>query len=570
MAKVKKSAARRVRGSKNAKVPVGAPAKVKKSAAPDHLTMKLSAPGMTVLHRAGLGGLACTLKYIERAQKRGLLLDKELPGGLWREGAPWQIDARSVTLFFGKPTQAKDYLKKLFRIAFQIKDGLIYLPGQYEMEPGLAARADLQAGLTLTFLQHGKVRKLLKEPTTVTYDPEGAGVPGVVVEFRKCQAFKHQKGWQQLLDNKGYLTTKPGRVDGPLSPGAVVRHVAFTGDTTVEDRADCLLPLYFAMVGCLALPVNRGVAALLIPDVEDLHTFASLRPLMTPTTAKDCQVPSAADAVLQAQVRLRSKQQVDAYGLPGCQAMTFMPTPWAKQQKSRVATVAVPPGEDGRLDRFEMALAELPRKIILKTVKEKKGRGREKVTTERTDAFRVDSTVRPLVAENLALDRPWYTGFVRLMLGSSKDKGSACSKTAYERKGLNAMTNATIFWDHDGEAAVVRAVQEALRSRYGRIADENKSNPVGMKNRFAGEYDRWRLAFAGAKTPDQFRGALCDLFSRAGNNSVLRQSWVQVLPFLDARRWQLTRDLALLGLASYAGKGDTQTTGAPDSAAHAD
>ena len=84
------------------------------------------------------------------------------------------------------------------------------------------------------------------------------------------------------------------------------------------------------------------------------------------------------------------------------------------------------------------------------------------------------------------------------------------------------MTNTSILWDHDGEAAVVQAVHEALRSRYGVIADANKTNPVAMKKRFTGEYDRWRLAFAGAKTADQFRTALCDLFSRGGINKVLR------------------------------------------------
>ena len=52
--------------------------------------------------------------------------------------------------------------------------------------------ADLQSGLTLTFLQHGRVRELAKEPSTVSYDPEGEGVPGVIVQYRKCSWFKHQ------------------------------------------------------------------------------------------------------------------------------------------------------------------------------------------------------------------------------------------------------------------------------------------------------------------------------------------------------------------------------------------
>ena len=124
----------------------------------------------------------------------------------------------------------------------------------------------------------------------------------------------------------------------------------------------------------------------------------------------------------------------------------------------------------------------------------------------------------------------------------------------FEKEGLHAMIE-KIPWKDEGESTVVRAVHEALRRRYGQIANENKGNPVAMKNRWTGEYDRWRLAFAGAKTPDQFRRSLCDLLSRAGVNSVLQQEWNNLLPMFAESRWQLTRDLALLGLASYTGSG---------------
>src|SRR5207253_4286695 len=134
--------------------------------------------------------------------------------------------------------------------------------------------ADRQAGLTLTFLQHGKVRQLAKEPTTASYDPEGEGVPGVVVQYRKCSGYKHQDGWEEFVEKDGTLARGPLRVDGPISPGTVVRHVAFTGDTAAEEPPERMLPLYFALVGCLPLPVNRGVAALLVPEVEDLTAFA--------------------------------------------------------------------------------------------------------------------------------------------------------------------------------------------------------------------------------------------------------------------------------------------------------
>ncbi len=68
------------------------------------------------------------------------------------------------------------------------------------------------------------------------------------------------------------------------------------------------------------------------------------------------------------------------------------------------------------------------------------------------------------------------------------------------------------------------------------------------------EYERLRLAFAGAKTADSFRHALTDLWSRAGSNSVLKETWPQVLPLLSVDKWQLARDLALLALASYQGR----------------
>ncbi len=545
-----------------------------KPAAPDHLVMRLFAPGMSLLHRAGLGGLACTLKKMERQYASGQLPAAKLPAPFTNDQPPWEIDEQTVTLKFGKPENAGEYLKKLFAFAFGIrKDGLIVLPGQYyETEPSTAVLADLQSGLTLTFLQHGKVRKLAKELTPVRYDPEGDGVSGVTVEFRACSEFKHQNGWEEFVDRNGCLISGMIRVDGPISPGTVVRHVAYTSDTAAEDPPERMLPLYFALVGCLALPVNRGVAVLLVPEVENLLDFIIDRPAMTPTTAKDCQIANAADAALRAQVRLRhnpvrqehlkskARQAMTGTLLPGCYAMTFTPTAWASQQKSRVATIHVASGEDKILDRFERALTHLPPRIVTRTVPETSARGKKKIVKEHREVFRTDSIVRPLIAENLALSRPWYSGFVKLVtrINPATNKPYR-EQLTYERKGLHAMISDETMWDSASEATIVCAVHEAIRSRYGQIAEENKANPVAMKNRFRNEYDRWRLAFAGAKTADQFRKTLCDLFSRAGRNIVLQQSWQEILPMLRSSNWQHARDLALLGLCSYQGRGEMET-----------
>jgi CRISPR-associated protein Cas8a1/Csx13 len=524
--------------------------KGKKLSSPDHLTMSLFAPGMSAMHRAGLGGLACTLKAMGRTI----------------EGPkPWEVSAREIILNFGKPEKAEAYLKKLFEFAFKVrKDGLISLPGQYRTEPPAAALADLQAGFTLTFLQHGKVRTLAKEPTVAAFDPEGEGNSAVTVQYRKCSDFKHQEGWKSFVDKNGCLVSGSIKIDGPISPGSVVRHVAFTSDTAGEDPPERMLPLYFALVGCMSLPVNRGVAALLVPEVTDLLEFAIDRPAMTPTAPKECQIANAADAALQAMIRLRARGEIKKREMiPGFHAMTFMPTPWASQQKSRVATLHVSGADDKALDRFACALAHLPTRIVTRTIKDATGRGKSKVVTERREAFRSESVVRPLMADNLAVGRPWFAGFARLMLkiNPATDKPYR-NQLSFERKGLHDMINDKKMWDIEGQAIVVRAVHQAISQTLGRIKEETdgkeaKKISKATENRWNRFQERLRLDLAGAKTQAQVRFALTDLFSRGGNNSVLRESWVKVLPVIQGE-WTLARDLGLLALASYAGKGQAE------------
>ena len=549
---------------------------------PSSLTMSLFTPGMTILHRAGLGGLACTLKYIERAYKMGIVLEEELPGD-WSEGRPpWEITEQTVTLHFGEPEKAGEFLKRMFAIAFQIKDGLIYLPGQYDREPSMAVRAALQSGLTLTFLQHGKVRTLSKTETILQYDPIGDGLSFVTVRYKRCESYKHQLGWKNLTDNQGKITTKPVEVIGPLNPGAVVRHVAFTGRTKLVDTPDRVLPLYFALVGAIALPVNRGVGALVVPNVDDLIAFAIDRPMMTPRTPKECHVAERSDALMQAKLRLRGRGLLHDCELPSFLVVTFKPTPWAPQQKTRTwsrssradpgvhrVEPAEPTSASRRLDQFEIALALLSPRIRSKSEPIKIGKGRNAKTVERTVSFWTDSVVRPLIADNLAQGRPWYADFTSLMRDNDANGTPYRYRLSSEREGLNTMIE-NVSYDHTSEKTLVQSVHEAMRRRMAQIKTDaqGKSDapptPETIKrwNRFR---ERLRISLVGAKTADQCRGAICELFGRAGNNSILRNCWEDLLSLLtNETQWQKARDLALLALASYAGSKDKNATSEND------
>jgi CRISPR-associated protein Cas8a1/Csx13 len=137
-------------------------------------------------------------------------------------------------------------------------------------------------------------------------------------------------------------------------------------------------------------------------------------------------------------------------------------------------------------------------------------------------------------------------------------------KLTFEKEGLKNMIE-NLEWNDSGERAIVLAVHQAIKQRLGQIAGENKGKQGVMKKRMQGEFDKWRLAFSGSKTPDQFRKSLCDLFGRAGINPVLKEHWAVILPWLSSQtKWQLARDLSLLALASYTGTGAREIEASED------
>jgi CRISPR-associated protein Cas8a1/Csx13 len=207
-------------------------------------------------------------------------------------------------------------------------------------------------------------------------------------------------------------------------------------------------------------------------------------------------------------------------------------------------------------------MLELPPRLLQASKPDKKG--------EEPGAFWADSVVRPLIAENLARGRPWFEDFRSLMVApDGKTDESRVRFLSYEREGLTKMIENT--WpDDDPEKLLVEAVHDAMRQRFASIwSDRNVSKDAKAK-RSESQKQRWRLALAGAKTPDDVRNALTDMWSRsvmgAPSNKVLKESWRDVLHLLcDEARWKLNRDLALLALASYSNpKADEQSDAVDD------
>jgi CRISPR-associated protein Cas8a1/Csx13 len=492
------------------------------------LTIDLFAPGMGPLHRAGLGGLAATARWINDKGPAG----RRPPGSL-------DYDDRRVRLAWGRPEGAAEFFRALYELAFGLEGGLIHLPGGYEaIGPRVEVKAALQQGMSLTILQFGPNRKASGPPIPRRYEVDDQVLE---VEHQNLVDYTHRNAWKDLVTPRGVLRPRVA-VSGTIAPGFVQRHVAFPA-TVIEQPPSHAVALHFALVGTIALAVDRRTGVLIVPDVEDLVGFAERRGTLTPRTARECRVAGAADAALQAHVRVRQERAAAGLALRRCLAVLFATQAWNEKQKSRAAVLDVAP-DPTALRRFRAAMQQLPPRVV-------RPAGQE--------PFWADSVIRPLVAENLARGRPWFEDFRRLVVapdGSTDD--AKVKQLSYEREGLKAMTEEP--WEDRGEEQLVRAVHEAMGWRFHAIKRETgydpktKANKDAYWNRRDRQMQRWRLAFAGAKTPDDVRDALTDLWSRSAPNAVLRQGWVSLLPVLcDDRRWKLNRDLALLALASYSG-----------------
>ena len=264
----------------------------------ESLTCDLFAPGMTPLHRAGLGGLVSTLRWIDKS-----LPDTQRPPG------HWAIDERSVTLSWEESGNAVLFFDWLFSLAFQIQEGLVYLPGQYgELTPPLEVRAALHEGLLLSFYDHGPTSRGSEKVTERTYEIDDKLVS---YKYLPISWYKHQRDGSGLLV-KSLRGEKIG-LTRTLFPGAIQRHAAHK-TSQVTQVAQLALPLLFAPVGTMTLKAggkkvnDRGNrkfkpgAALLIPDLNTLSEAEYLLPAVMPRTARDCQIANVADAALQAEL----------------------------------------------------------------------------------------------------------------------------------------------------------------------------------------------------------------------------------------------------------------------------
>ena len=219
-----------------------------------------------------------------------------------------------------------------------------------------------------------------------------------------------------------------------------------------------------------------------------------------------------------------------------CSVVTLGTIPWAKQQKTRTALEQIREVNRKRLAFFHFVSQTLQHKMVIK----------------KDETYYVQtSTARGLIAENIAAGRPWYWNFYKIM--QSKKLAEA---TTYDKRGLHVMVQSQITdWPETEDKLFVEAIHNALKNRYGALAARASAKGESPRSRCSREFERIRASLMRSKNAQTLRSEIADLFARGGVNKSLQQNWSQLLSLFTGPDWQKARDLALLALASYAGKG---------------
>ncbi len=487
------------------------------------IELDLANPNFTLLHRAGVAGLWMTLQQLTK--------EKVNPP----EGLIWELTSRKVILSASGSDQIA--LEWLLKESFQLRDGLIALRGINAKTMRKDALAIVHKGILGTFLQHNSTHK----STGVKTESFSLGEDGqeILVNYKVLTSYVYQDFAKNLCDQKGKFLSKSIPVAGWLNPGAVVRHIAFSAHTSFEEFPESALALLFAPVACYyyilrsKLRDKRAQYALVIPEVINLEKFAAYKQDIHQRYAsyQDFNATSLGDAGLRFLTYETTAKTANLFEIPRCQVVTLGTVAWSTQQKTRTDLYLVE--ADAKIcHNYQICRDEMCDRIVV---------------NQKGQTFISPSFARELIAENLARGQAWYAG-----ISEQVNSQDLFKMLTYERGGLYQMIQ-KVEWS-EKERLFVQACHEALYYTYGKLADQ-KSQSSELPN-FDKVNTKIRTGLSRCKNAETFREFIVDFWSRAGQIPTLKAHWEDLMDLIMSEKyWKKSRDLTLLALASYKGKG---------------
>jgi CRISPR-associated protein Cas8a1/Csx13 len=502
------------------------------------MTIRLSAPGMTSLHKAGLAGLYMTLRTFDKTNVK-------------IKGLDWQLGATSVVLSWQDEAPQAAF-KSLIEKSFWLDEGFIRLTGlEAQKLPTTEQKYYLYTALLNSFLQFGPHRPTGNK-RTLSYEVDNR--PFWIKDFAPITKFRHQETVKDFIDTKGQFKNSV-EAGGWLYPGGGQRHVAY-GETKLSEPIEAALALMFAPVGVIYYMLKshakgrKARLAMLVPEIQDLELYAEIRQVFAAHGVLDLTASSASDAALRMITSIEANHagnQLAEFtgGSFICRMITFGIVPWNEKQKSRTYVRSVVSGQLRGLENYRKADAIFKNRWQM--VQAKRDRKGNQIEPERY--FVTTYFAREFISDNIAQGRTWYHDLVAYM--SSKE---SYEQLLYERKELNQMVESASY-DDESERVFISVCHESWRRRMGKLgarAQREKLGDSGFKRLVRKEAEKLRTAFSHSKNADTLRETVVDFWARGGANEALQgDGLINLLPLFNEKNWRKTRDLALLALISY-------------------
>lgn len=505
------------------------------------MELKLHAPGMTSLHKAGLAGLYMTLRAFDKLQKT-------------IDGLSWTLEPQRVVLRW-TPGKLKAAFTELVKKSFWLEDGFIRLAGlERDKALGKGQNHFLYEAILHCFFSHGPYRPT-EGKKTLTYDVDEKFC--FIKDFKPIKEIKPYKeaGAKFITADSKFRETVECK--GWLYPGGGKRHEIYD-NTTLYEPVENALALMYAPVGVVYYRIRsrakskKARYAMVIPEIKDLTAYCDRYRRNVPINdSLEMTASSASDAALRFITQLvgRETQKPLAHAtseLVSCRVMTFGIVAWDTQHKTRTYTHTVVTDKLKGRKNYDKAAALFPnswqkgQRVKVETESKKK--------TEKESHFVANSTAREFISDNIAHGRAWYHDLATF-LGHKEVRKGLSYKT--EREALSKMVKEAEFED-ETERLFIQVCQESWRRRMGKLSERASGEGAYRRQMIQKDFEKLRVSISRCRNAHTLRETIVEFWARVGRNELLQGSGLQkLLPLFEEKNWRKSRDLALLALISY-------------------
>jgi CRISPR-associated protein Cas8a1/Csx13 len=461
------------------------------------LTLSIFDPNTLIPHRAGIAGLALALSVIN---------PDDVP-------FEWKVTEDAVNLSWD--CSDREAVLSLMQQTYSIHEGYLDVSA-LNLDP--QGKYTFSEGVTTTFLQHGKQRTQNKNSVTLTFLID-EGQPEISRSFRLLEDCYYTRDFKEAFNAKRQFKTEIP-VKGHHIPGLVecFAHGAY------QESTEGFVALLFLPLACSYYQLTGYRSAVVIPEVKNIQEWVKQRQNSSGSTYRNFRSSSAGESALRFLLQEKLIEDNKRFRVDYCEVYQLGKQQWDGSQsylKQAVYRVKV---DDKILGLYDSAF-----QFFKPTVR----------TNDKGETWLAISKVLPWLCDNLITGKPWYWGFYKWKKQNE----------LYERKGLVSMSQYLDALEQKFFDAVQGAFSSFLREQI--IQAQKQGRPLDYKQ----STDKVINRLQRPSTQQDFAKTTVDFLSRYRSKAT-RGIGAEIYQWLHKdNQWKQARDLALLAIASYTGKG---------------